>query len=177
MGGEGGRKRGGVWASRIAATRSRRCATTPPAPTYRTETDSTWRPRRGSHVSQTGKLTAAAIDARDFLRAREHRTNEAHLPDGTLVAVAGGKEAGNVNAICTALDRVKERHPNMVLVHGGGPGAERVASRWAENNEVHEGAHYLILRERPETLEVVEIFHERMNIEAHLEQLMQDYPS
>ena len=41
----------------------------------------------------------------------------------------------------------------------------------------HEGAHYLILRERPETLEVVEIFHERMNIEAHLEQLMQDYPS
>ena len=41
----------------------------------------------------------------------------------------------------------------------------------------HEGAHYLILRERPETLEIVEIFHERMNIETLLEQLMQDYPS
>ena len=74
---------------------------------YRTETGSTWRPRRGSHVSQTAKLTSAAIDARDFLRAREHRANEAHLPDGTLVAVAGGKEAGNVNAVCTALDRVR----------------------------------------------------------------------
>ena len=90
------------------------------ADAYRTETGSTWRPRRGSHVSQTRKMTAAAIDARDFLRAREHRANEAHLPDGTLVAVAGGKEAGNVNAICTALDRVKERHPDMVLLHGGG---------------------------------------------------------
>ena len=37
-----------------------------------------------------------------------------------------------------------------------------------------EGSHYLILRERPETLEVVEIFHERMNIEAHLARLMKD---
>ena len=35
-----------------------------------------------------------------------------------------------------------------------------------------EGSHYLILRERSDTLEVVEIFHGRMNIEAHLEQLM-----
>jgi len=34
-----------------------------------------------------------------------------------------------------------------------------------------EGSHYLILRERAETLEVVEIFHERMNLEAHLERL------
>ena len=108
------------------------------ADAYRTETGSTWRPRRGSHVSQTGKMTAAAIDARDFLRAREHRANEAHLPDGTLVAVTGGKEAGNVNAICTALDRVKERHPHMVLLHGGGPGAERIAARWADNHAVHQ---------------------------------------
>ena len=34
-----------------------------------------------------------------------------------------------------------------------------------------EGYHYLILRERAEALEVVEIFHERMNLEAHLERL------
>ena len=30
---------------------------------YRTETGDTWRPRNGSHSSQTGKLTSAAIDA------------------------------------------------------------------------------------------------------------------
>ena len=56
----------------------------------------------------------------------------------TLVAVAGGREAGNVDAICTALDRVKERHPDMVLVHGGGPGAGHIAARWAESNAVHQ---------------------------------------
>ena len=36
---------------------------------YRSETADTWRPRHGSHSSQTGKLTSAAIDARDYLRA------------------------------------------------------------------------------------------------------------
>ena len=108
------------------------------ATAYRTETGSTWRPRRGSHTSQTAKLTSAAIDARDFLRAREHRANAAHLPDGTLVAVAGGKEAANTAAIAAALDRVKARYPDMVLVHGGGPGAERIAARWAETNAVHQ---------------------------------------
>ncbi len=41
---------------------------------------------------------------------------------------------------------------------------------------VREGSHYLILRERRETLEVVEVFHERMNIEAHLERLLEEDP-
>ena len=69
------------------------------AEAYRTETGDTWRPRHGSHTSQTGKLTSAMIDARDFQKARKDRENTAHLPQGTLVAVAGGKEAGDVAAI------------------------------------------------------------------------------
>ena len=105
---------------------------------YAALTGSTWRPWRGSHTSQTAKLTSAAIDARDFLRAREQRKSDAHLPDGTLVAVAGGKEAANVQAIHHALDRVKQRYPDMVLVHGGGPGAEQTAARWAETHHVHQ---------------------------------------
>ena len=32
-----------------------------------------------------------------------------------------------------------------------------------------EGSHFLILRERPDTLEVVEILHGRMNLDEHLE--------
>ena len=43
------------------------------ADAYRSETGSMWRPRRGSHTSQTGKLTSAAIDARDYQRARKDR--------------------------------------------------------------------------------------------------------
>ena len=36
------------------------------ADAYRSETGDVWRPRHGSHTSQTGQLTSAAIDARDF---------------------------------------------------------------------------------------------------------------
>ena len=52
------------------------------ADAYREETGDTWRPRHGSHASQTGKLTSAAIDARDFMRARKDRATMAHLPQG-----------------------------------------------------------------------------------------------
>ena len=108
------------------------------ADAYRVETGDTWRPRRGSHTSQTGHLTSAAIDARDFLRARKDRETRAHLPEGTLVAIAGGKEVRDVNAVFARLDQTKAKYGDMVLVHGGGPGVERVAAQWAEQNGVHQ---------------------------------------
>ncbi len=105
---------------------------------YRAETGDTWRPRRGSHVSQTGRLTSAAIDARDFIRARKEAETTAHLPQGTLVAIAGGKDIANPDAVIRMLDRTRAKHADMVLVHGGGPGVERIAARWAERNGVHQ---------------------------------------
>ena len=103
---------------------------------YRAETGEVWRPRHGSNVSQTGKLTSAAIDARDFLRARKDRETRAHLPEGTLVAIAGGKEVRDANAIFARLDQTKAKYDDMVLAHGGGPGVERIAAQWAERNGV-----------------------------------------
>ena len=47
-------------------------------------------------------------------------------PDGTLVA--GGKEAENVRAVWSTLDHVKTRHADVILVHGGGPGTEKIAA-------------------------------------------------
>ena len=108
------------------------------AEAYREATGSTWRPRRGSHVSETGKLTSAAIDARDYQRARKDRTVAAHLPQGTLVAVAGGRDVADPAAVIARLDRARTKHSDMVLVHGGGPGVERIAARWAERNGVHQ---------------------------------------
>ena len=105
---------------------------------YCAETGDTWRPRNGSHSSQTGKLTSADIDARDYLRAREHRETSAHLPQGTLVAFTGGKEFDDVTAIWRSLDSIKIKYHNMVLLHGGGPGAEKIAASWAEKNGVHQ---------------------------------------
>ena len=105
---------------------------------YRTETGDTWRPRNGSHSSQTGKLTSAAIDARDYLRARKDRETSAHLPEGTLVAFTGGKDFDDVTAIWRSLDSIKVKYGDMVLLHGGGPGAEKIAAGWAEKNGVHQ---------------------------------------
>ena len=105
---------------------------------YRRETGDTWRPRRGSNVSQTGKLTSAAIDARDFMRARKDRETRAHLPQGTLVAIAGGKNVSDAGAVINRLDKAKAKYADIILVHGGGPGVERIAAQWAERNGVHQ---------------------------------------
>ena len=108
------------------------------ADAYRVHTGDVWRPRHGSHASQTGTLTSAAIDARDFRRARKDRETRAHLPDGTLVAITGGKSVADADAIWTTLDRAKEKHGDMVLLHGGGPGVEKIAASWAEARGVNQ---------------------------------------
>ena len=105
---------------------------------YRAQTGSVWRPRRGSHTSQTGKLTSAAIDARDFMRARKDRKTQAHMPQGTLVAVTGGKDVSDPSVVMRRLDKVRAKYTDMVLVHGGGPGVERIAASWAEQRGVHQ---------------------------------------
>ena len=39
--------------------------------------------------------------------------------------------------IWSMLDKVRVKHPNMVLLHGGSPtGAERIAARWADDRKV-----------------------------------------
>ncbi len=105
---------------------------------YRAVTAGTWRPRHGSHTSRTGKLTSAAIDARDFVRARKDRETRAHLPAGTLVAIAGGKDIADAGAVIRSLDKARAKYADLVLVHGGGPGVEKIAAQWAERNGVHQ---------------------------------------
>ncbi len=105
---------------------------------YRAVTGETWRPRHGSHASRTGALTSAAIDARDFVRARKDRETRAHLPAGTLVAIAGGKTVADAGAVIRSLDKARAKYADLVLVHGGGPGVEKIAAQWAERNGVHQ---------------------------------------
>ena len=108
------------------------------ADAYRAETGDTWRPRHGSHTSQTGALTSAAIDARDFRRARQDRETRAHLPDGTLIAITGGKTVADADAVWSTLDRTREKYGDMVLLHGGGPGVEKIAASWADARGVNQ---------------------------------------
>ena len=54
-----------------------------------------------------------------------------------LVAIAGSKEVRDPGAIFVRLDQAKAKYGDMMLVHGGGPGVERIAAQWAERNAVH----------------------------------------
>ena len=109
------------------------------ADAYRVETGEVWRPRRGSHVSQTGRLTSAAIDARDLpARPQGPQDHAAHLPQGTLVAIAGGRDVANPAAVIARLDMARAKYADIILVHGGGPGVERIAAQWADRNGVHQ---------------------------------------
>ncbi|MGH7097608.1 MAG: DUF2493 domain-containing protein [Stellaceae bacterium] len=103
---------------------------------FEIETASTWRPRAGSMVSHRA-LTAAMIDSRDFLAARRRADTEILVPPGPRIAFTGGAECNDHERIWAVLDKVRAKHPDMVLLHGGSPkGAERIAACWADNRRV-----------------------------------------
>ncbi|MDP4025756.1 DUF2493 domain-containing protein [Methylobacterium sp. NEAU 140] len=98
-------------------------------------TRSLWRPRSGSQVNRA-TMTAAMIDSRDYISARRRAETEIHLPQGTRIAFTGGKQFQDVAVIWDTLDRVRAKHADMVLLHGGGEGAELIAAKWAETRKV-----------------------------------------
>ncbi|SMH43429.1 DUF2493 domain-containing protein [Azospirillum agricola] len=103
---------------------------------FERHTGSSWRPRTGSLVSHR-TLTAAMIDSRDHLAARKRADTEIMLPPGPKIAVTGGQDFNDHRLIWDKLDRVRAKHSDMVLLHGGSPkGAERIAAAWADNRKV-----------------------------------------
>jgi len=103
---------------------------------FETATGSAWRPRAGSMVSHRAMI-ASVIDSRDFIAARKRQDAELRIPAGTRIAFTGGLECQDVDRIWAALDKTREKHADMVLLHGGSPkGAERTAAAWADNRKV-----------------------------------------
>lgn len=103
---------------------------------FEAQTGSAWRPRAGSLVSHR-HLTATLVDSRDFLAARRRAKDQMLLPKGTPIAFAGGAECNDHARIWSVLDRVRAKHPDMVLLHGASPkGAERIAACWADSRKV-----------------------------------------
>jgi hypothetical protein len=103
---------------------------------FATHTGSVWRPRTGSMVSHRA-LTAAMIDSRDFLAARRRAETELFLPQGPKIALSGGLGFNDHHLIWDRLDKVHAKHPDMVLLHGGGrTGAECIAACWADHRKV-----------------------------------------
>ena len=103
---------------------------------YEVQTGSAWRPHVGSMVNHRN-LTAALIDSRDFIAAKRRAETEVLLPAGPRIAFAGGTDFNDTDRIWATLDKVRAKHPDMVLLHGGSPrGAERIAACWADSRKV-----------------------------------------
>ena len=52
--------------------------------------------------------------------------------------MTGGKDVPDADIVWTTLDRTRAKHDDMVLLHGGGPGIEKVAASWAEARGVNQ---------------------------------------
>jgi hypothetical protein len=103
---------------------------------FEVHTGSPWRPRSGSVVNHR-TLTAAMIDSRDYLAARRRTEAEVMLPPGPKIALTGGLDFNDHHLVWDSLDKVRAKHPDMVLLHGGSPkGAELIASKWASTRKV-----------------------------------------
>ena len=103
---------------------------------FQEHTGSLWRPRAGSKVNHRA-LTSAMIDSRDFLSAKRRAEIEVTLPPGPRIALTGGSDYNDHGLIWDKLDKVRARHADMVLLHGGtSTGAELIAARWADARKV-----------------------------------------
>mgnify|MGYP001211640074 CR=1 FL=1 len=103
---------------------------------YERQVGSPWRPRSGSLV-QHRTLTAAMIDSRDYLAAKRRAQLEPLMPAGPKIAFSGGAECNDYDAIWDALDKVRAKYPDMVLLHtASGRGADLIADRWAAHRNV-----------------------------------------
>lgn len=95
-----------------------------------------WTPRTGSKVNRKA-LTSAVIDSRDFINARRWTDSQVLVPPGVRIGFTGGLDFNDYAAIYAVLDKVRAKHPDMVLLHcGGNRGASLIASTWASNKKV-----------------------------------------
>ena len=112
---------------------------------YLNEFGSSWKPVSSSRFNHSVMLTSALVEGRDFLRARAEAKRRAAVPEGTPVVFAGGRARHATdddaltfgNNVWATLDKVRDRVPDMVLIHGGDTkGVDRLASSWAERRGI-----------------------------------------
>jgi len=107
---------------------------------FELHTGTTWKPHAGSLANRKA-MTAALIDSRDFIAAKRRAETEVLMPKGARIAFTGGMGCNDHKAIWAALDRVRAKHADMVLLHGGSPkGAELIAAKWADARKIQQVA-------------------------------------
>jgi len=97
---------------------------------FAAHTGSSWLPRSGSRISNRA-TTASVIDSKSYLMAKRRKETETLCPEGTRIAFSGG-EYQDYDSIWKALDATHTKYGDMILLHGGGNGAELIAAKWAD---------------------------------------------
>jgi hypothetical protein len=99
------------------------------AEAFAAATGEVWLPHHGTRTGPG--LTAAIIDGRARLKALAERAAQVMNPPGPRIIVTGCVKQTDAGPIFDTLDRVHARHPDMVLLHKGSAGVERIAGLWA----------------------------------------------
>lgn len=102
------------------------------AAAYTSATGETWSPWRGA-VRKT-PVSAAQLDARAALQARDARRATANDPGDWVVALRASPQAKapeDAMRIFDALNWAHAQWPQMALAISDAPGGERIAKRWA----------------------------------------------
>ena len=97
-------------------------------------TGSAWIPKSGS-ITRGKAITASVIDSRDMQNARNLQKVVSLIPEGKRIAIAPGKSNDHTK-IWKVLDNVHSKNKDMVLLHGGSDGVEKIAALWAEQRKV-----------------------------------------
>lgn len=97
-----------------------------------------WRPKAGSQLNHR-HMTAALIDSREYVKARQASRLKLLAPTGSCVAFSGGVDYQDVGTIWTQLDKLLAKHADLVLLNTASPtGADLIASKWASTRGVTE---------------------------------------
>src|SRR3546814_16699890 len=97
-------------------------------------------------VNHSAMVACARVEGGDFLRARSEAKRRAAVPEGTPVVFAGGRTRHATeddaltfgNNVWATLDKVRDRVPDMVLIHGGDTkGVDRLDRKSTRLNSSH----------------------------------------
>ena len=101
------------------------------AAAYAGITGSTWIPKSGSRPMGP-IMTGSAINALDWVRAKQIQRTERFLPEGTPIAFSGHSDCQDHHTIWKVLDQTLAKYPDMILLTTGGrKGADLIAGKWA----------------------------------------------
>ena len=101
------------------------------ANTFKEDTGEQWRPPASYSPNLDPTTTAAAADATLAVEAQRERHHLAHDLKGTRIAITGGREGPSRDVVFATMDKILDKYPDAILLHGNAPGIQQIVGEWA----------------------------------------------